>query len=100
MAGVLVYEADEDFLAHLLAQVNGDAAEVLLLDAAGAREDLLGVGADQLDTGFRPRPAADEERRPRVRDLERHRREGALRLVAADFVGADPVVALVFALHV
>src|SRR5262249_33309453 len=45
-------------------------------------------------------PAADQERRPRVRHLERHRREGALRFVALSLVGADPVLPLVLALHV
>src|SRR5207248_2096299 len=58
------------------------------------------VLAHQFRTGFRPRSAADEERRPGMRHPERHRRKRTLRLVAGAFVGADPVAALVLAFHV
>src|SRR5205814_885786 len=98
--GMLIDQADENLLVHVRPQVDGDAAEVLFLDAGSARQDFLGVIADQLDTRLRPRAAADEERRPRMRHLERHRGERALRLVAVQLVAADPVLALVVALHV
>src|SRR5262249_35132730 len=70
------------------------------LGPGGAEEDLAGIAADQLDAGGFVWPSANEEGGPEVGDLERRRGERPLRVIAAALVAADPVIALVFALHV
>lgn len=58
------------------------------------------MSADDLDAGEFVRAAADQKRRVRMRHFEARRSESPLRLVAGDFVGADPIVAGVAAGHV
>ena len=58
---------------------------VFIVVAGGLEENFLVVRAHQFDARARMAAAADEKRRPRMRDLERHRSQRALRLVAAQF---------------
>src|SRR5262245_47736500 len=100
VAGVPIDQANEDLLALMRPEVHDDAAQVFLLDPGRLRKHLPGVLADELDAGFRPGSAADEKRRPGVRDLELHRGQGTLGAVPLAFVGADPVIPLVLAFHI
>src|SRR5262249_52756034 len=106
VAGVSIDESDVDIAADLPRQIDGDAVHVLHafvrcdLHAGDAGERDVVVLEDDLDAGRLVKSAADEETRPRVSHLERDRRESALRAIAfAAFVGADPIAALVLALH-
>ena len=97
-ARLLVDEAKVDHLSHVSLHVDGDAAHRLLLEAEGAIDDLVGVLVMDLEAGIRAHAAADQERRPRMRDQKRHAGERPLRPVAVLLVAADPVVTLMVAL--
>src|SRR5262249_4036412 len=100
MSAVTVDKADEDLLALMFLQIDDDAVHVLALGPGGAEEDLAGIAADQLDAGGFGWPSANAEGAPGVGDLERRQGGRPLRVIAAALVAADPVIALVFALHV
>src|SRR5207249_4819784 len=100
VAAVAIDDADEHLLAGERAQIDGDAAHVFHFGAGGAEEDLAGIFSHQFDAGGEVRPAADEERCPRVSDLEGDGGERALGPITLALVGADPVPALVPAAHV
>src|SRR5205085_708053 len=108
-AGMLIDEADVHFLVLVAAQIDGDAAQVLLLDAGHAGDELVasqaaplggGLAKPEFNAGLHPRPAADQERRPGMRDLEWHAGQRPLRLVAEFLEAADPVLPLMLALVV
>src|SRR5207245_1572592 len=76
------------------------AAQIFFFHARRAEEDLVVLLENQLDARLHPRSAADQERAPRMRDLERHAGQRSLRLVAELLEAADPVFALMLALVV
>ena len=94
MAAVLVDHANEDLFAFVLAKVDADAAHVLRLAAAGGEDDVARVFADDLDARLGMRPAADQKRGERVRDLETPRWSAFPWRIGQPLERADPELAL------
>src|ERR1700677_5013046 len=99
-AGFLVNEADENFGALDGSEIDDDVAHGFIIVAGGLEEDLLAVGADEFDAGTGETAAADKKGGVGLGGPERSGSERALRGVAADFVSADPEIAVMIAFHV
>src|SRR4029079_15436240 len=100
VACLIVDETDENLPADVTVQVNDDAAEVLLIDPARTVHHLVVPLVHQFDASVEGSPAAAEERRPGVRDLEGDGGEFAARPIAIFLVAANPEVSLVLAAHI
>ena len=70
-ATVGVDEPDHDVFAQVGGQVDHDAFEIFAIVARGAKDDLAGIAADELDAGRRTRAAGDQEACERLGDPER-----------------------------
>src|ERR1043166_6256258 len=99
---LVVGDADEHFLAHIRREVGHDRGQVLGFVARGAiNGPLSSVFFDeQLDLGRVVFSARDEEARPTMSDLEGRGGERSLGVVPMCFKSADPVIAMVIAVHV
>ena len=100
VTGVFVNDADVNFLALQVPQVDCDALQFLGFLAAGAKNQHLRVGPDDLHTSVRVRSAGDQKTSPGMRDLEGDAGEHADRRILDFLVTADPVIALMLAAHV
>jgi hypothetical protein len=82
------------------AEIDDDAAEVLLVETAGAVEDFIAWLVNDFDAGIGVDAAADEEGSPGVGDLEGGGRQLTAGPVVVFLPAADPELALVLAAHV
>ena len=96
-----VDQADEDRLPLVLLQVDHRPPQIFDLGSHGPMDDLLRIGADNLDAGFVGGTPGDQEGPPGMRHLEGDRGEGPGRSIALGIlVRPHPESAGVLALHV
>ena len=88
--GLIVHDADKNLAPLQLAQIHDRARHPLVVHTARRVDRLAIVLRHDLHARPRQRTSADEKAPPRLRRLERHRRERALRLVAQNLVTPDP----------
>src|SRR5262245_52551253 len=99
-AALLIDQANEDFVIKVVLEIHYDRPEILNFAAGRFKKDLLRISADEFDTCIWPSTTGEKETAPRLCNFERDRRQSALWIIAHEFVAADPILALVIALHV
>ena len=96
----VVDDANEDLFADVRAQIDDHRVHLLVVGPACLEDDFVRVCANDFDARAIACTAANQKTGVRMRYRKRDGGERALRAIAADFVGADPILAHVAAGHV
>jgi hypothetical protein len=99
-AGAFVNEANLNFFAEVIFKIDCDGTQAFGVKAGGLEKGFAGVRADDFDARGGAGAAVHEEAGPGLFHFEGDGGQGALRGVAVAFVGANPILAGVLALHV